>query len=190
MEEINNLKTIKATQSTDIPTKCIKKNSDSFGDFIFGNFDNCISNFIFPNSLKNAIITPVHKKGAKNSKDNYRPVGILSNISKKYEKILLKQITKETQRKDIKRNFTALLTDPSNAFDSLPHDLAKLNAYGFSLPSLRLVQSYLSNIKQRNKINSEFSSWEEILFGVRSSFYAEKLRDTKILDLLDHDICR
>ena len=190
MEEINNFKTIKATQSTDIPTKRIKKNSDSFGDFIFGNFDTCTSNSIFPNSLKNAIITPVYKKGAKNSKDNYRPVGILSNISKKYEKILLKQITKETKRKDIKRNFTALLTDPSNAFDSLPHDLAKLNAYGFSLPSLRLVQSYLSNIKQRNKINSEFSSWEEILFGVRSSFYTEKLRDTKILDLLDHDICR
>ena len=54
------------------------------------------------------------------------------------------------------------------AFDCLPHDLllAKLNAYGFSLPALRLVQSYLSNRKQRTKINSEFSSWEETLFGV------------------------
>ena len=30
----------------------------------------------------------------------------------------------------------------------------------------RLVQSYLSNGKQRTKINSEFSCWEEILFGV------------------------
>ena len=30
----------------------------------------------------------------------------------------------------------------------------------------RLVQSYLSNGKQRTKINSEFSSWEEILFGL------------------------
>ena len=28
------------------------------------------------------------------------------------------------------------------------------------------MQSYLSNRKQRTKINSEFSSWEEILFGV------------------------
>ena len=69
---------------------------------------------------------------------------------------------------DIKRTFGALLTDLSKAFDCLPHDLllAKLNAYGFSLPALRLVQSYLSNRKQRTKINSEFSSWEEILFGV------------------------
>ena len=67
-----------------------------------------------------------------------------------------------------KINFGAFLTDLSKAFDCLHHDLllAKLNAYGFSLPTLRLVQSYLSNRKQRTKINSEFSSWEEILFGV------------------------
>ena len=46
--------------------------------------------------MKNAIITPVHKKGAKTSKDNYRLVSILSNISKyikdyglnKYQNIL------------------------------------------------------------------------------------------------------
>ena len=44
--------------------------------------------------------------------------------------------------------------------------VAKLNAYGFSLPALRLVLSYLSNRKRGTKINSKFSSWEEILFGV------------------------
>ena len=69
---------------------------------------------------------------------------------------------------DIKRTFGALLTDLSKALDCLSHDLllAKLNAYGFSLPAVRLVQSYLSNRKQRTKISSELSSWEEILFGV------------------------
>ena len=197
MKEINNLKTNKATQSTDIPTKLIKENSDIFGDFIFGNYNNCVSSSIFPNFLKNAIITPVHKKGAKSSKDNYRPVSTLSNLSKIYKRLLFKQISEYFEpilskfqygfRKgysaqhcllamlekwklavDSKRNFGALLTDLFKAFDCLPHDLllAKLNAYGFSLPALRLVQSYLSNRKQRTKINLEFSPWEEILFGV------------------------
>ena len=43
----------------------------------------------------------------------------------------------------------ALLTDLSKAFDCLDHELliAKLNAYGFTLPPLKLIQNYLSNRK-------------------------------------------
>ena len=69
---------------------------------------------------------------------------------------------------DQKQICRALLTDLSKAFDCLPHDLiiAKLNAYGFSLSALRLIHDYLSNRKQRTKINLTYSSWEEILFGV------------------------
>ena len=72
MKEINNLKT-----NNNIPTNLIKENSVILGDCIFGNYNNCVSSSIFPNFLKNAIITPVHKKGAKSSKDNHRPVSIL-----------------------------------------------------------------------------------------------------------------
>ena len=32
--------------------------------------------------------------------------------------------------------------------------------------ALRLIQNHLSNQKQRTKINTEYGSWEEILFGV------------------------
>ena len=64
--------------------------------------------------------------------------------------------------------FGALLTDLSRAFDCLPHELliAKLDAYGFDKSSLKLIHSYLSNRKQRVKINDRYSSWSEILFGV------------------------
>ena len=67
-----------------------------------------------------------------------------------------------------KMMFGALLTDLSKAFDRLSCDLllAKLNAYGFSIAALRVVQNYRSNRKQRTKINFDFSSWEEVLFGV------------------------
>ena len=64
--------------------------------------------------------------------------------------------------------FGALLTDLSKAFDCLSHELivAKLNAYGFNLAALKLVQSYLSKRRQRTKINQSYNLWEEILFGV------------------------
>ena len=73
---------------------------------------------------------------------------------------LLAMLEKWKLAVDNKKTFGALLTDLSKAFDCLPHDLlvAKLNAYGFSLPALRLVLSYLLNRKQRTKINSKFSS--------------------------------
>ena len=62
----------------------------------------------------------------------------------------------------------ALLTDLSKAFDCLLHDLliAKLHAHGFEIDSLRLIYSYLVGRKQRVKIDKEYSTWQEILFGV------------------------
>ena len=64
--------------------------------------------------------------------------------------------------------FGALLTDLSKAFDCIPHDLiiAKLEAYGFQTDALNLVYDYLSNRKQRVKINETFSCWKDIEYGV------------------------
>ena len=52
-----------------------------------------------------------------------------------------------------------LLTDLSKAFDCLPHDLivAKLHAYGSLTESLKLVKSYLTERKQKVKMNDQFS---------------------------------
>ena len=36
--------------------------------------------------------------------------------------------------------------------------------------ALRLIQNHLSNQKQRTKINTEYGSWEENLFGVPQGF--------------------
>ena len=65
------------------------------------------------------------------------------------------------------KEFGALLTDLSKAFDCLSHELivTKLNAYGFSYSALKLMQTYLSERKQRTKINQPYSSWENT-FGV------------------------
>ena len=54
---------------------------------------------------------------------------------------------------DNNKAFSALLTDLSKAFDCICHDLlvAKLDAYGLSLPSLKLIQDYLLNRKKKTK---------------------------------------
>ena len=67
-----------------------------------------------------------------------------------------------------RRSLRALLTDLSKAFDCLHHDLliAKLHAYGLDAKSLKLMLYYLTNRKQRVKINNSYSSWSKILFGV------------------------
>ena len=63
---------------------------------------------------------------------------------------LLAMLEKWKKVVDTKKVFGALLTDLSKDFDCLPHDLtiAKLNAYGFSLPVLNLIQNYLANRKE------------------------------------------
>ena len=58
--------------------------------------------------------------------------------------------------------------DLSKAYDYLPHDLliAKFEAYGIGKSGLNLLLNYLSNRKQRTKVNSSYSDWYEIIRGV------------------------
>ena len=81
---------------------------------------------------------------------------------------LLAMLEKWKSLVDKGKAFGVLLTDLSKASDCLSHELiaSKLNAYWFSLSALKLIQSYLSERKQRTKINQDYSSWEEIFFGV------------------------
>ena len=83
IKEIN-LDASKASQEDDIPTKIIKENSDIFSNFIYQSFNNMTDVCIFLTSLKLANITPVYKKGSKNSKENYRLVSC--QISKNFMK--------------------------------------------------------------------------------------------------------
>lgn len=89
------------------------------------------------------------------------------SILYRYQEVKL-IIGSETYIVDSGGVFGALLTDLSKAFDCIPHDLiiAKLEAYGFQIESLRLIYDYLSNRKQRVKINESYSSWSDIEYGV------------------------
>ena len=65
-----------------IPSKIIKDNQDIFSLKISNDYNYSINTGVFPGNLKLADVTPVHKKGDRTEKSNYRPVSILSAMSK------------------------------------------------------------------------------------------------------------
>ena len=197
-KEIVSLDTNKATHSNDVPTKNVKANADLFSIFASNAFNEFVVSCKFLFVLKLADVKPVHKKASRLEKTNYRPVSLLPNISKNFERCMHRQISEyfetvsskfqcgfrkgyntqdcllamvENCKKTLDQGneYGALLTDLSKAFDFLPHDLivAKLHAYGFSIDSLKLINNnYLTERKQRVKINDQFSSWLDIVVGV------------------------
>ena len=96
---------------------------------------------------------------------------------------------KETVDKD--QSFGTLLTDLSKAFDCLSHDflIVELISYRISLASLKLLTDYLTNRKQRTKVET-FCSWEDINHGVsQGSILGSPLFNIFLCDvylMLDH----
>ena len=60
------------------------------------------------------------------------------------------------------------MADLSKAFVCLSHELiiTKLHVYSFDKQALQLMNSYLSERKQRTKLGVHYSSWKETLSGV------------------------
>ena len=79
-------------QQNDIPTKILKENSEALARYFHKNIHFCIESSIFPSDLKVVDVTPAFKKKSKTSKDSYRPISILPNLSKKYERCLYNKI--------------------------------------------------------------------------------------------------
>ena len=81
------------------------------------------------------------------------------------QQYLLTLLEKWKRAVDSGQIFGVLLIDLTKAFDCLDQKLlfSKLKAYGFNLPALKLVHDYLSNRKQRTKVN-------KLIVPVRSSF--------------------
>ena len=123
-----------------------------FSEFFFVNINHSINNSTFQDQSKWADVKPVFRKNSRTVKENYRPVSILPNISKIYERCLYTQlhdyfgvissrnqcgfrkgfsvvncllpmIEKWRESLDQGSAYGAVLTDLSKAFDCLPHEL-------------------------------------------------------------------
>lgn len=88
---------------------------------------------------------------------------------------------------DNKKVIGCVAMDLSKAFDSIPHGLliAKFSAYGACTDACHFINSYLSNRKQRVKLNGHYSDWSYILRGVpQGSLMGPVLFNVYLNDLL------
>ena len=151
-ETINGLNVKKPTTFKNIPAKVIKQYSDLCSKPLHILYNDSICKSTFPDPMKQADITPCHKKNDKCNKENYRPISILSSLSKIFEKkmyddiyqfmlpklspylcgfrkgystqyCLTVMIERFKKALDNRDKFGALLTDLSKAFDCLNHEL-------------------------------------------------------------------
>ena len=181
IEKTNNLNTAKTSQKTDIPTRILKQNSGFFSEYFYENINCCIKNSAFPLDLKIADVTPIHKKKSKSSKDNYRPVSILPNISKIYERCLFDQMETffenilskyqcgfrkrhnaqhclilliEKWKKSVDNGgaFGVLLTDLSKAFDCLSHELLIAKLEAYGFDKKSLALIYDYLLNRKQKV--------------------------------------
>ena len=190
------MNTSKASQQSDIPTKILRENDEFFAKFFHENFNLCIDVDIFPSDLKIADVTPAYKEKSKYSKDNYRPVSILSNISKIYERCIYDQIEKyfddilskyqcgfrkgysaqhclmsliEKWKESVDSGgaFGALLTDLSKTFDRLPHDLLIARLNAYGFDKKALKLIH-SYLSSRKQRNS---IWSSLGFNIGTSSF-------------------
>ena len=92
MKYIQNLKQGKSAGPDNIPTVILKDAADCICKPLTMIFNSSFRLGTFPDRWKIARITPIYKSGAKDDTNNYRPISILSVLSKLYEKIAHDQL--------------------------------------------------------------------------------------------------
>ena len=87
-----NLSSKKMTRKGNTPAKTLKDSLSVYTKELTTIINKCLKDGLFPNELKLADVWTVFKKDDDLNKEKYRPVSILSHMSKVFERIFYKQI--------------------------------------------------------------------------------------------------
>lgn len=102
------IKTLKNTNSVgmdEIPTKIIKTYAHSLLQPLVYIINQSFSSGIFPDDLKVAKVIPLHKTGDINNINNYRPISILTIISKIFEKLMKQRLVHYLEKHKLLNSF-------------------------------------------------------------------------------------
>ena len=106
---LSHLNVHKSTGPGAIGNWVLKHCSTSLCKPLIAIFKKSLSDGTFPSIWKQANVCPVFKKGSKSYKTNYRPISLLSNMSKILEKIVYKRLYEYL-------TVNSLLTDQNSCF--------------------------------------------------------------------------
>ena len=82
----------KATGPNEIPAKLLKETASVIAPSLCKIFNKSLQLGSLPSDWKLANVVPVHKKGAKDHVENYRPISLLPIVSKVFEHCVLNSI--------------------------------------------------------------------------------------------------
>ena len=92
LEEIRNICEKKAMGFDNIPPKIIKWAPEIFASILQTIFNKCLSTGYYPQNMKVARVVPIHKEGDINDVNNYRPISILTQFNRIFERIISKRL--------------------------------------------------------------------------------------------------
>ena len=75
-----------------IDVKILKRSAETICKFLCIVLNKCISEGVFPRILNIAKVIPIQKEGKQASPNNCRPIAILGNLSKVFEKVIQKRL--------------------------------------------------------------------------------------------------
>ena len=98
---IHNLKDKCAVGYDGIPASVVKATKNSITPILVHIFNLCLSAGIFPDVFKTAIVHPIYKGGVRDAVSNYRPISVLTTLSKIFEKAINVRLVKYLTKLDI-----------------------------------------------------------------------------------------
>ena len=199
LKVIRNLKVNKSPGIDKIHPRVLKEMDETISYPVTIIYKKSIEESKLPRQWKDAEITPIYKKEAKNLPQNYRPVSLTSVICKILEKLVVEDIInhvktnllscKEQHGFTAKKNTTTnllealniiteaemhglpvdvLFLDYQKAFDTVPHRrlIQQVESFGITDKALKWIIEFLSDRRQRVRVNNNISSWKPVLSGI------------------------
>ena len=115
----------------DISRRFLKLASSQIAPYLRDLFNKCIQAGLYPTEFKIAKVTPVYKKAQRDSVTNYRPISVLSNLSKIFETLIYNRIKRFFHSYDLLSNKQFGFRDGSNT------ELATLHVINKIMPSIQ-----------------------------------------------------